>query len=1196
MIIPVSNVVWAQVFEDSFSDSSFSEGVIWWGDRQRFQHEKKEGNHVIQSKGNERSELRIWSKISSQENWETSSNGSNYWEGYFLIEGASPSRQNQLMIMLSIHPTDAVGQHTSTDSLFHHEDWNGYGLLIGETGDDFVHLVRWDSSAHTILGTHPLLLQKGTGYHFRVEYNLNGQWNLRVEEGYPNTPEYLQQEGIELFDTRYPILGDRHYAGIFIVHTATRGHDFFIDFKIDPILPPSTPLLIGKTHFLSSKTLELYLNKAIRVQHDISTLFVLESRYDSVRYTSQKVYSSSPNSLSIEWDQSLPYHRYKLWHPILLSTSGDTLSNRFPHPVTLAEQPIPDSVHITEFLANPSAESGWPEYIELYNASDKTIDLTHSLLGDSKDLVVLDSVAVEDQSGSKSTSLRPLTLDPKSYLVFSRDPRALELLFPERQFVTFDLPYLNNGADELIWQSQAEITEGEVTIYDYLSYTSEWTDAERSIERIRLDLPSNDPRNWGPSQGEISSEGNYLYLPGTPGGINTVLRDTTRPVITALEFITPLRLELQFSERVQYESLELEFRDLKSYRLLDYDFSLESNVASSETHVLIHLMDELYPEQMILCKVIQARDWFKNTQSEQIITETYLPNDYPMPGDIVLNELLLQPNTKWPYEYIELYNRSSKYIQLQNWTLSDQSGNRWRIPDQHILFPKSFIVFNNVNTSIPSLNNTEDALILKATDGRTIDSVYYTKNWLEYDLHFAQSWDSSYSLERIHAFRSSNDPSNWRFNSTLEWGSPGGVNWASEFLPNHLSLPFAKLFEYNDGWYIETNFSSYLPHQPLTELYLESENQRFSLQLDMTETKEFRSDVFPHNHFIWQLNEQGLTESDLRNRDWILSVEQDILDELGNYQSIAPQRVCIDPSPQSLRFNEVMFDPLQDPMDHIPNGVEYLEIWNQDKNSTCLENLFIALEENEDGMRASQEFHNTRFKWVPPQEPLLLVASPNYITIDQHPIIKRHPIPHLEDSRVLILEGVHFGLNKGSDKRYLSHQHLGILDSLYYSEDWHNPNLYTTKGLSLERIDPYPSYTSAQNWTTSIDPTGGTPLQKNSVQQVASSKSTSNSEEFYFEPNPFSPDYDGFEDVSFLHYSWDYSNYLIRVWIYDRYGRLVNRLVRNAVGGNQGVIMWNGKNEHGKRVPIGRYIAYLEATDAHNGRIKRLKTTVVVAR
>lgn len=118
----------------------------------------------------------------------------------------------------------------------------------------------------------------------------------------------------------YPILGDRHYAGIFIAHTATRGHDFFIDFKIDPILPPPTPLLIGNTHFLSSKTLELYLNKAIRVQHDISTLFVLESRYDSVRYTSQKVYSSSPNSLTIEWNQPLPYHRYNLWHPILLST------------------------------------------------------------------------------------------------------------------------------------------------------------------------------------------------------------------------------------------------------------------------------------------------------------------------------------------------------------------------------------------------------------------------------------------------------------------------------------------------------------------------------------------------------------------------------------------------------------------------------------------------------------------------------------------------------------------------------------------------------------------------------------------------------------------------------------------------------------------------------------------------------------
>ena len=116
------------------------------------------------------------------------------------------------------------------------------------------------------------------------------------------------------------------------------------------------------------------------------------------------------------------------------------------------------------------------------------------------------------------------------------------------------------------------------------------------------------------------------------------------------------------------------------------------------------------------------------------------------------------------------------------------------------------------------------------------------------------------------------------------------------------------------------------------------------------------------------------------------------------------------------------------------------------------------------------------------------------------------------------------------------------------------------------------------------------------MQQIAKSNGQTFTHTFYFEPNPFSPNHDGFEDVTFIHYSWDYSNYLIRVWIYDRHGRLVNKLLQSAAGGTQGAIMWNGRDGNGQRVPIGRYIAYLEASDAHNGKVKRLKTTVVVAR
>ena len=42
--------------------------------------------------------------------------------------------------------------------------------------------------------------------------------------------------------------------------------------------------------------------------------------------------------------------------------------------------------------------------------------------------------------------------------------------------------------------------------------------------------------------------------------------------------------------------------------------------------------------------------------------------------------------------------------------------------------------------------------------------------------------------------------------------------------------------------------------------------------------------------------------------------------------------------------------------------------------------------------------------------------------------------------------------------------------------------------------------------------------------------------------------------------------------------------------------LWYGLNDNGQKVPIGRYIAYIEASDAAGRSIERYKTTVVVAR
>ena len=73
-------------------------------------------------------------------------------------------------------------------------------------------------------------------------------------------------------------------------------------------------------------------------------------------------------------------------------------------------------------------------------------------------------------------------------------------------------------------------------------------------------------------------------------------------------------------------------------------------------------------------------------------------------------------------------------------------------------------------------------------------------------------------------------------------------------------------------------------------------------------------------------------------------------------------------------------------------------------------------------------------------------------------------------------------------------------------------------------------------------------------------------------------------------------DYLLRIWIFDRYGRQITQLSQGHAAGTREALMWDGLNDNGQKVPIGRYIAYIEASDAAGRSIERYKTTVVVAR
>jgi hypothetical protein len=136
-------------------------------------------------------------------------------------------------------------------------------------------------------------------------------------------------------------------------------------------------------------------------------------------------------------------------------------------------------------------------------------------------------------------------------------------------------------------------------------------------------------------------------------------------------------------------------------------------------------------------------------------------------------------------------------------------------------------------------------------------------------------------------------------------------------------------------------------------------------------------------------------------------------------------------------------------------------------------------------------------------------------------------------------------------------------------------------GVSWERVSP-----EGDIWFCCIASEKSTPGSKNSV-----STSYSDKLELTIEPNPFSPDGDGFEDEVTFRYSLPMISKLT-LRIYDVKGRLIKTLMEEKPQVS-GEIIWNGKDDKNRTVRVGIYIVWAEA----NGNLHATKKiTLVVAK
>jgi hypothetical protein len=356
------------------------------------------------------------------------------------------------------------------------------------------------------------------------------------------------------------------------------------------------------------------------------------------------------------------------------------------------------------------------------------------------------------------------------------------------------------------------------------------------------------------------------------------------------------------------------------------------------------------------------------------------------------------------------------------------------------------------------------------------------------------------------------------------------------------------------------------------------------------------------------LNTVGFRLNEIKGSELIVSLESyepetgkeliveinEVSDYQGNISDMIQLPVAQPLKAGDLVFNEIMFDPIDDDFDQLPNQSDYLELTNRRPYAVSLEGVHLHDQPDENGNVRTMTPISSKSKWIPAHgfaviypetEPMDIDSSRTGIFFGMNDFITPHSLQIERSTLSLPLSGREI---------YLSDSLGTTIDMVHYSEVWHNPNLIDTKGIALERINPDGDSSDASNWGSSSVPLGGTPGAVNSLYQTPDMSAESNT--LTLNPNPFSPDADGHEDRLFISYSFDDPNYMLRARIFDRYGRYITTLADSHHAGFEGSLIWDGRHKNGTTGRIGIYIVHIEAYNSSTGDKKQFKEVAVLAR
>lgn len=281
------------------------------------------------------------------------------------------------------------------------------------------------------------------------------------------------------------------------------------------------------------------------------------------------------------------------------------------------------------------------------------------------------------------------------------------------------------------------------------------------------------------------------------------------------------------------------------------------------------------------------------------------------------------------------------------------------------------------------------------------------------------------------------------------------------------------------------------------------------------------------------------------------------LDDIGINRTLPPLPVVYSLHSGDVVVNEVLFNPTT-------GGADYVEIYNRTDSVIPLNDLRLA---RFDGESVSRLYPFANEGMLMPHDYAVVttdrqfVAS-NYTVQQPSKLFEVSAMPSYPDAAGTVM---------------LTKPDTAVLDRFDYSASMHSNLLNDVEGVALERRSPDAATNDANNWYSASSLSGfGTPTAKNSQ----SHEFLFVDNDFTVEPTLFSPDGDGYNDLTNIAYSLNNCDLSCDITVFDARGRLVRHLTRAALLGCEGVVAWDGTDDAGSRCARGNYMIVVDAYNA----------------